>query len=289
MAVEVILPKVDMDMASAKILKWFVGHGESVKKGSALFEIETDKAAMEIESPADGVLQQLVREGEIAAIGAAVGYIMSVGEAQAPPAVKAERKSTVAVVEAPLPVARPAFKAPSQVSNGQRATPLARRLARETGLDIKSVNGTGPHGRIVADDVRNAAEAKPAAARAAQQYHLTITCNVAQLLALRERIALHGRELKIAEFIGKAFAAAAKRGDVPLDRRTSIIDLGEYGIGEGTAIVAPLHVAALVLGAPVDGRMRCTLCATAELDHAQAAELLKHLRTLIEDPMLMLA
>jgi pyruvate/2-oxoglutarate dehydrogenase complex dihydrolipoamide acyltransferase (E2) component len=289
MAVEVILPKVDMDMASAKILKWFVGEGEPVKKGAALFEIETDKAAMEIESPADGVLQQLVKEGEIAEIGAAVGFIMGAGEAPVQAAVTAETKTPKPAPQASPPVAAPPPVAPIQVSNGLRATPLARRLAREAGLDIKSMNGSGPRGRIVAEDVRKASEVKPALAAAARQYHLTIACNAASLLALRGRIAAHGRELKIVEFIGKAFAAAAKGADAPLEQRYSIIDLGEFGIEEGTAIVQPSHTAMLVLGAEADGHMRCTLCATSELDHAKAAELLKLLRSFIEDPMLMLA
>lgn len=289
MAVEVILPKVDMDMASAKILKWFVGEGEPVKKGAALFEIETDKAAMEIESPADGVLQQLVKEGEIAGIGTAVGFIMGQGEAPAKAPVKTETKVPETASQSPVPAANPSPVTPSQVSNGLRATPLARRLAREAGLDIKSISGTGPHGRIVAEDVRKASEAKPASIPAAQQYHLAARCNMTSLLALRDRMATHGRDFKIAEFIGKAFAAAAKRADAPLERRSSIVDLSEFGIEEGTAIVQPPHAATMVMGAVTDGHMRCTLCATSELDHAKAAELLNHLRSFIEDPMLMLA
>jgi pyruvate/2-oxoglutarate dehydrogenase complex dihydrolipoamide acyltransferase (E2) component len=287
MAVEVILPKVDMDMASAKILKWFVAEGEPVKKGAALFEIETDKAAMEIESPADGLLQQLVKEGEVAEIGAAVGFIMNAGEAPAQAPVKAQAKAA----EAPPPVAAPQPITPAQVSNGLRATPLARRLARETGLDIKLLNGTGPHGRIVADDVRTAAETKPAPASAAgmQQYHLTIRCNAASLLALQQRLAAHGRDFSIADFVSKAFTAAALRTDAAIQDRHSIVDLGAFGIEEGTAIVAPPNAATLVIGAAVDGHIRMTLCATSEIEHAKAADLLKHLRSFVEDPLLMLA
>ncbi len=287
MAVEVILPKVDMDMASAKILKWFVGEGEPVKKGAALFEIETDKAAMEIESPADGVLQQLVKEGEIAEIGAAVGFIIGADEAPAKTPVKSETKAPALLAQTPALMASPPPVTPNQVSNGLRATPLARRLAREAGLDIKSMNGSGPHGRIIAEDVRKASEAKPVPVPAGQQYHLMSRCNVTSLLALRDRFIKHGRDFKISEFIGKAFITAGKRTDTIHD--ASMIDLAEFGIEEGTAIVIPPHVATLVIGAVADGHMRCTLCATPELDHAKAAELLKHLRMLIEDPMLMLA
>ena len=82
MAVEVILPRVDMDMATGKISKWHAKDGEKVTKGAAMFEIETDKAAMEIDAPSDGILRNiLVGEGETAAVGSAVAFIYAEGEA----------------------------------------------------------------------------------------------------------------------------------------------------------------------------------------------------------------
>ena len=163
MAVEVILPRVDMDMATGKISKWHVKDGEKVAKGALLFEIETDKAAMEIDSPAEGILRNiLVSEGASAPVGSAVAYIYAEGEAMsAPAAVKPEAatpKAEAPVASAPAPQASPV--------NGEapRATPLARRLAREAGIAISAVSGSGPRGRVVAADVRKAADAAPVAA-----------------------------------------------------------------------------------------------------------------------------
>jgi pyruvate dehydrogenase E2 component (dihydrolipoamide acetyltransferase) len=101
MAVEVILPRVDMDMATGKISKWHVKDGDKVTKGAALFEIETDKAAMEIDAPADGILRNIiVGEGGTAEVGAAVAYIYAEGEAVTAPAAAAAPKPEAA---APAP------------------------------------------------------------------------------------------------------------------------------------------------------------------------------------------
>ena len=161
MAVEVILPRVDMDMVQAKISKWHVKEGDAVKAGAALFEIETDKAAMEIEAPASGIVGNItVAEGTSAAVGSAVAYIYNEGEAAAVPPPKAvtppARPSAAATVAVPADLA----EAPRALAGGIRATPLARRLARQLGLQLSDVNGSGPHGRIVADDVRMRAEAR---------------------------------------------------------------------------------------------------------------------------------
>ena len=164
MAVEVILPRVDMDMATGKISKWHHKDGDRVAKGAALFEIETDKAAMEIDAPADGILRNIVvTEGNSAPVGSAVAWIYAEGEAVAAPAPAA---APVAVASAPAATLAAVTAAPSTPVNGEapRATPLARRLARQAGLPIGSITGSGPRGRIIAADVRSAGEAKPAPA-----------------------------------------------------------------------------------------------------------------------------
>ena len=160
MAVEVILPRVDMDMATGKISKWHAQDGEKVAKGAVLFEIETDKAAMEIDSPADGILRNImVGEGGSAPVGSAVAYIYAEGEpAEMPAAPKPVSAPTRA--EKSLPAATTTAATPTVNGEAPRATPLARRLARESGLAIAALAGSGPRGRIVADDVRKAAEAK---------------------------------------------------------------------------------------------------------------------------------
>ena len=170
MATEVILPKVDMDMATGRISRWLVAEGAAVKQGDPLFEIETDKAAMEIEAPASGTLRNIVKEGSDVPVGNAVAWIVAAGESfssAAAPAVAA----AVEVKQAPAAGAAPAVAAvPTSVVNGVRATPLARRIARGAGLDLASLNGTGPHGRIVKADVEDAIASRtaPAAAPAPQ-------------------------------------------------------------------------------------------------------------------------
>lgn len=160
MAVEVILPRVDMDMATGKISKWHAKDGDKVAKGAALFEIETDKAAMEVDAPADGILRNiLVGEGGTAAVGSAVAFIYADGEAvsAAAPVAAAPVKqdAPAAASSAPAPVAGP------KAMNGEapRATPLARRLAKQAGVPITAIAGSGPRGRVVAADVRKMAEA----------------------------------------------------------------------------------------------------------------------------------
>ena len=229
MPLEVILPRVDMDMATGKISKWFVKEGETVAKGKPIFEIETDKAAMEVESPGDGVIRNITAgEGIDIPVGTPVAFIYGEGETVAPPA-------------APKPqIAKPSIGAPAHQqiaailakteiaiapSSGlPRATPLARRLARERGLPLPSISGTGPRGRIQAEDVRTfrppqAQIERPPAADVTSLYqpgsydieplsgmrriiaerlvqskqtvphfYLTLACDLSQLLATRERL-----------------------------------------------------------------------------------------------------
>ncbi|UVK42058.1 pyruvate dehydrogenase complex dihydrolipoamide acetyltransferase [Mesorhizobium sp. AR07] len=175
MPTEVILPKVDMDMVTGQISRWFAEEGARVKKGDVLFEIETDKAAMEIDAPASGVLRDVTgKQGVDIAVGAAVAWIYADGEAygagleqeKAPISplegeMSAKPTEGGAVPPASQPVTPPSALpgiSPSRGEIGQspsvaRATPLARRLAREAGLDLSAVSGTGPHGRVVKADV----------------------------------------------------------------------------------------------------------------------------------------
>ena len=166
MPTEVIMPKVDMDMASGKLAVWHVAEGEVVKKGAALFDIETDKAAMEVEAPATGRLHHvLAAPGDTVDVGRPVAFIYAEGEAVG----ESPAASPVAAVEVkPAAVAAPAMVAMPDIgpdSADLRATPVARRLAREAGLDLAAITGTGPRGRIQRADVEAAvARAKPAPA-----------------------------------------------------------------------------------------------------------------------------
>ncbi|ANM20846.1 pyruvate dehydrogenase complex dihydrolipoyllysine-residue acetyltransferase 2 (plasmid) [Rhizobium sp. N541] len=169
MATEIILPKVDMDMATGKISKWFFNEGDRVGKGDVLFEIETDKAAMEIDSPVTGILRNITgKEGVDIAVGSAVAWLYEEGEeyqaatnlpAPANPVEAAASGMTaVDLIHAPSHIGAP------DAGNSIRATPLARRLARESGINLGSVAGTGPHGRIISADVSKARVAEAAVA-----------------------------------------------------------------------------------------------------------------------------
>ena len=162
MAVEVILPRVDMDMATGKITKWFVAEGETVARGEALFEIESDKAAMEIEAPAAGVLNGVTgRPGDELPVGTVVGWIVAPGETFVEP-----KPATPGASRCPGRGAdtrgdggrqwrrsEAARSAEPHDERGERATPKARRLARDHGLLLSELAGSGPSGRIQASDV----------------------------------------------------------------------------------------------------------------------------------------
>ena len=167
MATELILPKVDMDMATGRISRWLVAEGATVKQGDAVFEMETDKAAMEVEAPVSGVLGNIIaKEGVDVPVGQAVAWIFA--ESEKPFAAStssatdpAEKLESTAVVSAALEVAPAATAIVS--SNAIRATPLARRLAREQEIDLSAMTGSGPHGRVIRADVEKAAAAPTSA------------------------------------------------------------------------------------------------------------------------------
>ena len=153
MPTEVILPKVDMDMTHGTLAVWHVAEGDLVMQGAALFDIETDKAAMEVEAPVTGRLRQVsAKPGDRVAVGAVIGWIYADGEALAvvPEAVVASA-APAAPTQAAAPT--PAVHAAEASSDTQRATPAARKAARDAGVALAEVPGTGPLGRIQRDDV----------------------------------------------------------------------------------------------------------------------------------------
>ena len=168
MATEIILPKVDMDMATGRISRWLVAEGAMVKQGEPVFEMETDKAAMEVEAPASGMLGGIVAKvGADVPVGHVVAWIYAEGEK--PSANASAAASPAAALASAVPVAdKPTAPAAVISSNSHagvvRATPLARRIAHTAGLNLSAVVGSGPHGRIVRADVEKsiAASATPA-------------------------------------------------------------------------------------------------------------------------------
>ena len=167
MAVEILMPALSPTMEEGTLAKWLVKVGDKVKSGQILAEIETDKATMEFEAVDEGIISQLLVAAGTAGVkvNAPIAVIVEEGES-----LSADPKAAapVAAVSAPVAVAAAvALAAPTAAkAQGARvfASPLARRLALEKGLDLSGVAGSGPHGRIVKADVEGSkavAAAKP--------------------------------------------------------------------------------------------------------------------------------
>jgi len=199
MPVDVTMAKLSDTMEEGKILKWLKHPGERVAIGEIIAEVETDKANMELEAYDEGTLAEVrVREGESAPVGAVIAVLAAPGEGAAPGPAAGAGKAAAAAEKAPpvakAPPAAPRAAAPAKAEPGRafrptvvrrpepaespgdaasvKASPLARRIAHDQGLDLARVAGTGPGGRIVQKDVEAAlaarggpspAPAKPAA------------------------------------------------------------------------------------------------------------------------------
>lgn len=158
MPTEVIMPKVDMDMASGTIAVWHLEEGQSIEKGAPLFDIETDKATMEVESPATGTLHFVIADkGAEIPIGNPVGWIFAEDEAVVEPTGITGNTASKSVEKAPSQAAHAADTTERKpVEGGIRATPIARRMARSENILLSEISGTGPRGRITRVDVENA-------------------------------------------------------------------------------------------------------------------------------------
>jgi pyruvate dehydrogenase E2 component (dihydrolipoyllysine-residue acetyltransferase) len=193
MATEVILPRLGQGMESGTIVKWLKAEGEQVEKGEPLFELDTDKVTQEVEAEASGVLLRIaVAEGEVP-VGRTVAFIGAEGE-EAPSVPDTSspepgsRDQSVVESESAAESRVPATSLSSAANGRIKASPLARRIARERGIDLRSLRGTGPDGRIVAEDVERApAGAAPSAAAplAAGEVERRPVTNVRRTIARR--------------------------------------------------------------------------------------------------------
>ncbi|WP_449255459.1 pyruvate dehydrogenase complex dihydrolipoamide acetyltransferase [Bosea sp. (in: a-proteobacteria)] len=189
MPTNILMPALSPTMEKGNLAKWLKKEGDTIKSGDIIAEIETDKATMEVEAVDEGILARIVvPEGTAdVPVNEIIGVIAGEGEdaksISAPAAGAAPAKTEAPKAEAPAPAAAapaaapaPAATAPAAVpapAGGERpfASPLARRLAKEAGLDLAAIQGSGPHGRIVEKDVEaakkgGAAKAAPGAAPA---------------------------------------------------------------------------------------------------------------------------
>jgi pyruvate dehydrogenase E2 component (dihydrolipoamide acetyltransferase) len=215
------MPQLGETVAEGKIVKWFKAAGDAVKPGDNLFEIETDKTSMEVPSITAGTLSEIrFQVGEVAKVGAVVAVISGAGgaatastaappKAPAAPPRPAPAVAMLAVQAAPVPRTTPMdpFRevrtpernyGPAKLASGTAVTPLARRLAGERGIDLSRISGSGPHGRIVARDVEQAAPgatlgatlgATPGATSGAAPAAMASGASAAQVKALYEGIA----------------------------------------------------------------------------------------------------
>jgi pyruvate dehydrogenase E2 component (dihydrolipoamide acetyltransferase) len=258
MAVEVKLPRLGQGMESGTIVRWLKSEGESVSKGEPLFELDTDKVTQEVEAEADGVLLKIVLpEGE-ADVGTTVAVLGSEGEdvsellasaqtgnggaaaAPAPPAEKApsssepqSRAAPTAAAETPAPeAAEPAAAsvpaAPARAPGERvKASPLARRIARERGIDLAALTGTGPDGRIIAEDVEKAAAAPAPAVAPAAPAAAPGEVEVVELTSVRKTIARRLTEAWQAPVFQLTATANASALSATRDRLVELLQEGE--------------------------------------------------------------
>jgi len=205
MATELKLPRLGQGMESGVIVRWLKAEGDTIARGDPLYELDTDKVTQEVEAEVDGVLTQIiVAEGEVD-VGATVAMIEGEGaespdgnsaqpEAQpsakttAPAAEAGPQVEEPAVAEA-LPLPEPGLRAPEGRAKTVKASPLARRIARERGVDLGSVRGTGPDGRVLAEDVEKAGTAGGATAAPSPVATPPGEVEVVQLTQIRKTIA----------------------------------------------------------------------------------------------------
>jgi pyruvate dehydrogenase E2 component (dihydrolipoamide acetyltransferase) len=209
MAETITMPKLGFDMQEGTLIRWVRNEGENVSKGDVLAEIETDKATVEVESTASGVVRKLlVGQGAVVPIGAAIAVVGTKDEkidlpAAAPATpVASEAAPTPASEPSPAESAPPADESATHELGSGKASPLARRMAREAKVDLSKIEGTGPGGRIVRKDVEAALSQGPGTAGGAAQFPLPTAATVsrddttAPLTRLRQAIARRMSESK---------------------------------------------------------------------------------------------
>jgi pyruvate dehydrogenase E2 component (dihydrolipoamide acetyltransferase) len=257
---DVLMPQLGETVAEGKITKWFKSAGEQVKPGDNLFEIETDKVSMEVPSTTTGVLAEIrVPAGDVAPVGAIVAVIADGSPAQSsrpaastpPPASAAKPAASAAATTAAAPGAQPRQDSPpikldpffevrtpdrnfgpARLSSGVTVTPLARRLAAESGIDLSRLNGSGPHGRIVAHDVETAP--RPARALLAARAEGPSADEVKALFApdAYEEVPLNGMRRTIAARLTQAIQTIPHfylTADVEIDRLIKLREEANFG------------------------------------------------------------
>jgi pyruvate dehydrogenase E2 component (dihydrolipoamide acetyltransferase) len=174
MAISVVMPALEMAQETGKLVSWKKKEGDSVKKGELLLEVETDKAVVEIEAAGDGILGGITAQaGAVVPVGQTIAWLLKPGETPPASSAPVQTGRTGAAAMQPAVAAAESAAGPqgdplaAAVAGNIKISPKARRLAKEHGVDITKIKGTGPGGEIVAEDVVAAkGGAAPAAAAA---------------------------------------------------------------------------------------------------------------------------
>jgi pyruvate dehydrogenase E2 component (dihydrolipoamide acetyltransferase) len=231
MANEVKLPRLGQGMEAGTVNKWLKSEGETVEKGEPLFEVDTDKVTQEVESDFAGVLLKiLLPEGE-APVGQTIAYIGEAGEeVREPeaPAPKVESDSAEPNKIREVPAEPTLAAAPSSNGGRIKASPLARRIARERGIDLRALRGTGPEGRIVAEDVERgqAGAPAPAAVPTGEVESVPLT-NIRKTIARRLTAAWQAPvfQLTVSADMTRATELVAAARELNPDVRVTVTDL----------------------------------------------------------------
>ena len=171
MAFSVVMPALEMAQETGKLIAWRKREGDRVTRGEPLLEIETDKAVVEVEAPADGILAGIkASAGEDIPVGQTIAWIVAPGETppvESESTAPAARAGSHAKAEPPRVVAAQISSSAQPPASSARISPKARRLAKELGVDIATLRGSGSDGEILASDVQEAAQTTAQAAAAA--------------------------------------------------------------------------------------------------------------------------
>ena len=206
MPYEFKFPDIGEGLTEGEIVRWLVKEGDEIKEGQPLVEVETDKALAEIPSPRTGmILKILAKEKEIVKVGQVIVIFGEKGEALAAPPPRPSVGVVGELEEAPEEIPAVAVKAepvrPALVSEHALATPAVRTLAKELGVDINKVNGTGPEGRVLEKDVRQVAEGKE---KPVEEVKRPVKVKKYDLYGYVERIPLRGVRRSIAKAMVKS-------------------------------------------------------------------------------------
>ena len=218
MAREFKLPDIGEGVHEGEVTKWFVKEGDAISENEPVVEVMTDKVTVQIPSPVTGkILQLRAKEGEVVKVGAVLVVFGEAGESEPAAAPAPAAPATAAVPKPSAPV--PAATAPGDVL----AAPAVRRLAKEQGVDLAKVRGTGPGGRILEDDVRRA-KAAPATEAAPR----STPAVSAPPVGGEERIPIHGLRKRIYDKMAKSRATAAHFTYVEEVDMTQLVGLRDH-------------------------------------------------------------